>query len=313
MVRTAAKEQASFLIFKDFPDAYSDFLSPLLKHGFHKIESYPAVELDIHFRSFDEYLTSLSKSTRKDIRRKFKDIDCRPAIKTEVRHELGPYLDEAYQLYLETFQKGTVRFGEIPREFFQNIPKHMPEQTRYFLWFIRGKLAAFDLCLVSGNCLIDAYFGMDDSLAYEFHLDYATFRDVMNWCIDHGIRKYRSSALTDGPKQRLDFKFRPLSIYAKHMNGFINTLLGLAKGAMDPYRSDPVLKTLKKNRVKKGKGISSLKIFRRIILNGVRETAFEENATAPPSWEGLFCPYRRTVTGLSFGRNIPADSQVSRK
>lgn len=246
MDAVAKREKAHIISFKDFSREYDSFFKPLLKNGFHKMQGYPSVELDISFSSFDGYLESLSKATRKSLKRKFKEVEELPKIELEVRAELGGLLDEAYGLYLETLHKSEVQFEQLTKEFFRNISKNMPGETKYFLWRIGGKLVAFDLCLVAGGTLVDEYIGMDYDFAYKYHLYYVTYRDILSWCIQNRIRTYESGALNYDPKKRLDLKFIPQYIYVKHGNAIMNFLLGLLCYLLKPENFDPVLKAMKK-------------------------------------------------------------------
>ncbi|MDD5085185.1 MAG: GNAT family N-acetyltransferase [Candidatus Omnitrophica bacterium] len=246
MKKIARKENASLIAFKDFTHHQNTLFESLTKSGFRKIESYPAVELDIDFKSFDEHVATLSKATRKDLRRKFRKINALTDLKMELRSDVEDCLDEVYNLYLNTFERSAVKFEKVTKEFFGNISKNMNGKTKYFLWKLNGKLAAFDLCVVSGDLLVDEYIGMDYDVAHENHLYFVTFRDIINWCIENGIRKYRSGALNYDPKKRLDFKFLPQYVHAKHSNPIVNFILRLASPLLRPERSDPVLRAIKR-------------------------------------------------------------------
>ena len=242
----ARREHVSFLAFKDFAEQHMPFAKSLLSMGFHKVTSYPATYLDIRFHSFEEYLTSLSSATRKGLRRKFKQIDGQINVTMEVRSAPGDLLDQVYQLYLNTLEKSAVPFEFVTRKFFGQIAINMPQETKYFLWHIDGRLVAFDLCLVSGSTLEDKYLGMDYAVAYQHHLYYVTFRDILDWCIHNGIRTYSSGTLNYDPKKRLDFTFVPQHVYVKHMDGAMHSLLGLLVPILNPENFDPTLKSLTK-------------------------------------------------------------------
>lgn len=244
MLSIAKKERASIVAFKDFHKQYLDTLAPLLKLKFRALPSYPAVELKIGFRSFEEYFAVLSRSTRKDLKRKFRKSDGIVDIKMEVRNDIGGLLDEVYKLYLNTLHKSDVRFEVLSKSFFEKISLNMPGETKYFLWRIDGKLVAFDLCLVSSDGrLIDEYIGMDYDAAYKYHLYYVTFRDIIRWCIANNIQVYESGALNYDPKKRLDFDFVPQYIFVRHRKPFANKLMGLLLMALKPDNFEKAVKT----------------------------------------------------------------------
>jgi len=241
----AHQEKTALIAFKDFPPTASSILSPLRNIGFHEIQGYPSAVLPIRFKSFDEYLSSLSRSTRKDLKRKFAKTADHTKIEMEIRNDLGEYLDYAYTLYINTLKKSEVRFEIMPKTFFRNISLNMPGETKYFLWKIDGKLAAFSLCLVKNRVLVDAYIGMDYAFAHKYHFYYLTFRDILVWCMENKITAYEAGALNYDPKKRLDFEFIPQYVYARHVNPAANIFFGWICNLIKPENYDPLLKSLK--------------------------------------------------------------------
>jgi len=242
----AQQERARLIAFKDFPDCHTPLLDRLLSAGFHKIPSYPGAVLELRFPSFNAYLASLSRATRKDLKRKFRKLDeSGVRIEMAVSNALGEALDDAYRLYLSTFERSDAKFELLSREFFRRIAINMPKETRYFLWRIDGRLVAFDLCLVSKAILVDEYIGMDYEVAHQHHLYYLTLRDILRWCIEHGIQTYSSGALNYDPKKRLDFRLIPQRVYLRHLNGAMNVLFGPLSRLLKPENYDPLLQASK--------------------------------------------------------------------
>ncbi len=250
MQALARQEKTSLIAFKDFTEDFDQMFEFLRSRRLHKIESYPAVELEIPFHSFEEYFSTLSKATRKDLKRKFKRVDDLPKLTFEVTNRLGTLLDEAYPLYLNTLKKSEVQFERLSRDFFERISENLPQETRYFLWYLDGKMVAFDLCLIRDGVLVDEYIGLDYEVALRYHLYYVTFRDILNWCIENKAQKYESGALNYDPKKRLDFRFIAQNIYVKHLNPIVNVLFSVVCWILKPENFDPALKEINKRHEK---------------------------------------------------------------
>ena len=247
MEQIAAEKKAAVLAFKDFDKSYAKALDPLRKRGFSKLDSLPYAELEIRFKDFEEYLKSLSGATRYDLRRKFKKADNLVKIGLEIADRIeGGVLQDVYDLYLDTVAKHDMGFELLTADFFRNISANMPGKVKFFLWRIEGKLAAFQLSLVSDDVMIDYYVGFDYSIAHKYHLYFIRFRDSLNWCIEHGIKKYEIGATGYEPKRRLDFDFRPLYIYAKFRNRMIRPIFNLMCRFLSFENFDPDLKKAKK-------------------------------------------------------------------
>ena len=248
----ARKQKCSMIAFKDFEHSYTSILDPLQKNGYNKLESLPTTELNIWFKDFDGYLTTLSPASRYDLRRKFRKVDGHVEFDMKVSDALNDHeLKEVYRLYLEIVEKHDMGFELLPMAFFQNLSKNMPKEAKYFLWHMDGKIAAFLLCLVSEDRLIDYYVGLDYSLAHKYHLYFVKFRDVMNWCIKNKIKVYEMGITGYEPKRRLGFEFVPLYIYAKLRNRWMRPIFKTACHFLRFENFDPALKAGKNHRQSK--------------------------------------------------------------
>lgn len=246
--KIAREQKAAMIIFKDFTPDYGRMLRPLLSRGFSRIESFPSTEMEINFKSFDEYLRTLSRVSRDGLKRNFKKVDGKVKIDLEVIDDLDDATAKAaHQLYRQTVERQEMNLEDLPLDFFKNISRNMPGEIKFFLWRIEGKLAAFALCLVQGDNFIDYYLGFDYGLAHQYYLYFVRFRDLLNWCIQHGFKRYEMGATTYEPKRRLGFKFIRFYFYIKHCNWFVNRFFWLASFFMKPANFDPVFKQLKEN------------------------------------------------------------------
>jgi predicted N-acyltransferase len=165
----------------------------------------------------------------------------------ELKGELsGDLLDEAYGLYMEVVNKHEMGFEKVPKEFFRRISDNMPGATKYFFWRVDGKLAAFLLCIASDKVLIDYYIGFDYDLAHEYHLYFIKFRDVLEWCVSNGIKKYDIGYTGYEAKKRLGFRPKSLFIYFKLSNRFIRPVFNRFSGFLKFENFDPALRKIKK-------------------------------------------------------------------
>jgi predicted N-acyltransferase len=203
--------------------------------------------MNVWFRDFEEYLGTLSAASRYDLRRKFRKVDGQVKFHLEIVDALDDRtLHEVYRLYLEIVDRHDMGFEMLPPAFFRNVAKNMPGRTKYFLWKLDGKLAAFLLCLVSDEMLIDYYVGLDYSVAHKYHLYFVKFRDVLNWCIKHGIKRYEMGITGYEPKRRLGFEFIPLYLYVKLRNRAFRPVFKAVCQFLKFENFDPSLKKAKK-------------------------------------------------------------------
>src|SRR5436190_7995147 len=84
----ARQNKASLVVLKDFPANYRSELETFSSAGYVRIPSMPMTRLPLHFENWDEYFRTLSKATRKDLRRKFRKAGHAPKIEMEFVSEI---------------------------------------------------------------------------------------------------------------------------------------------------------------------------------------------------------------------------------
>ncbi len=238
-----AQAGAFLILLKDFPATYRAALAPFTKAGYQRAPSMPAASLDLDFGSFEEYMQNrLSKVFRKNLRRKFNATRDAATIEMEVTHDATPYVDEIFPLYLQTYHRSDFKFEELNKEYFREIGQRIPDRVRYFLWRQEGRIIAFNLCLIHMGTLYDLSVGLDYAVALDLHLYFVTWRDVVEWSLQNGIKTYHTGPLNYDPKLHLRLKLLPLDLYARANSALFNPIFKLAIKYLEPTRHDPVLR-----------------------------------------------------------------------
>jgi len=238
----ARKSRAPLVVLKDFPSRYREPLRNFSSNGYTRIASMPMTRLSLHYRDFDEYLASLGRATRKNLRRKFRKTAQSAPIQFEVLTDITPVIAEVYPLYLQVHARSKLHFEKLTPEYFCRLGREMPERTRFFVWRQEGRAIAFSLCLVHDGTIYDEYLGLDYRVALELSLYYYTLRDIISWAIAQGLHSYCSSPLNYDPKLHLGCELVPLDLYVMHTGTLINPLFRSALRFLQPTKHDPVLK-----------------------------------------------------------------------
>ena len=241
-LRTYARQnKASLIVLKDFPANYRSALETFALNGYARIPSMPMTRLALCYQNWDEYFCTLSKATRKDLRRKFRKADRAAKIEMEIVTEIAPFIDEIYALYLAVHERSPLKFETLTKEYFYAIAQRMPERARFFIWRQSGRIVAFSFCLVCGDAIYDECIGLDYSVALDLHLYFYTLRDIISWALRQGLKFYYSNPLNYEPKLHLDCELAPLDLYARHTSAVLNPALRRVIKYLGPTRHDPVL------------------------------------------------------------------------
>jgi predicted N-acyltransferase len=243
IVNEARNHDTRLIVLKEFSAKYRQTLECFRQQGFTRLPSLPMTSLNIDYLSFDDYMMqALSRTTRKNLRRKFKAAGRAPAIEMTVLDDIGPIADEVYPLYLQVYDRSHLHFEKLTPEYLRELGRRMPDRTRFFVWRQGGRVVAVSMCMVQGDTIYDDYIGLDYSVALDLSLYYYTFRDVITWGIANGYKWYCSNSLNYDPKLHLRCRLDPLDIYVRHTSPSINAVLKMVLPWLEPTRYDKNLK-----------------------------------------------------------------------
>jgi predicted N-acyltransferase len=238
----ARRNKASLVVLKDFPANYRSAVETFALSGYTRIPSMPMTRLPLRYENWDEYFRTLSKATRKDLRRKFRKAGRAPKIEMEVVTDIAPFVDEIYPLYLAVHERSPLKFETLTKDYFLAVAERMPERARFFIWRQSGKIVAFSFCLLCGEAIYDECIGLDYSVALDLHLYFYTLRDIITWALQQRLKYYYSNPLNYEPKLHLDCELVPLDLYVRHTSALLNPIFGRVIKYLGPTRHDPVLK-----------------------------------------------------------------------
>ncbi len=237
----ARQSKATLIVFKDFSARYRETLERFTANRYTRIPSMPMTRLALTHQSFDAYLQTLGKATRKNLRRKFRKAETAPPLTLEVVSDVSPWVDEIYPLYLQVQARSPMKFEMLTKDYFRALGQRLPERTRFFLWRQEGRIVAFSLCLVHNGTIYDDYLGLDYRVALDLHLYFQSFRDILQWSFAHGIENYHSSPLNYEPKLRLGCSLLPLDLYVHATSKLLNLFFPPVLQLLEPTRHDRIL------------------------------------------------------------------------
>jgi len=189
--------------------------------SFNRVQCLPCARLPITFRSLEEYVSGLSRNTRKDLRRKLR-------VSHEVRvirsRNISPFLGRIDGLYRQTVERCPMALGVHNRLFFEKVCERVPG-AEYTLYFVREELAAFNLLVVKKEAMVDKYFCMDYELGRKYNLYFLSWLENVRYCVEQGIPLYHAGQGAEKTKARLGAMSIPSLILFKHRRPAIDRFL----------------------------------------------------------------------------------------
>jgi len=244
-LRVAARRaRAQVIVFKDYPARHRETLSLFANDGYRRVPSMPAAKMDLEgYKDFEDFMQRrLGKVFRKNLRRKFRASAEAGQPSMTVCEDVSGIIGEIYPLYKQTLARAEFSFEELTPEFLARIGREMPDKVRFFIWRLDGKIIAFNFCLLHEGVLYDMDIGLDYSVAFDLHLYFLTWRDMLSWAIRNGVRTYYTAPLNYDPKLHLRLELAPLDLYVSHTSRLINPVFRMAMSFLQPVRHHPILR-----------------------------------------------------------------------
>ena len=243
LVTKAREMKARLIVLKEFHAKYRSTLECFVDNDFVRIPSLPNVMLNIDYSSFEEYMMrALSGGARRKLRLKLKAADqAAQPIEMCVVEDIAPIIDQVYPLYLQVYNRSTLHFEKLTKEYFCALGHRMGDKNRFFVWRQNGKIVAFGSCLLQGDMMHAEYLGLDYTVALSLHLYHYTFRDLISWGIANGYKWFHSSALNYDPKLHLQYRLDPIDLYVRHVSTACNAVFSRVLPWIEPTRYEKTL------------------------------------------------------------------------
>ena len=223
-------------------------------HGLRRQPGLPTASVDMHFASVDDYLGSLSKATRKDVRRKLKRAE---GLRMQWRANIDGIEDEVMRLYRSTHANAEFNFEELTPEYFRGVLREMGERAGCATYWLGERLVAFNLVLHDniphasgqhgGGRLLDKFLGMDYAVAREHNLYFYTWIENVRRCIDLKLGVYQSGQGLHALKRRLGSRLSANWLWYRHRNRVVDAVFALVERMARLDRQDPELAALLKD------------------------------------------------------------------
>lgn len=233
--RIAAARQAGLVAIKDADPQFGARIDRLAR-GYKMLPGLPTALLPLGVGSLEEYLSRLSRATRKDMKRKWKHA---ADLRIERRTDVSDVIDEIADLYAQTVSHSDLRFEYLPPGFFSRLLQEMDGQAYCFLYWAAERLVAFNLVIQGKDRLIDKYIGINYPDVPRYSPYFVSWLNNVDFCIRNGLPIYQAGQAFYGAKLRLGCRLMPTRQYFRHRNPAVNLVLRIVSWIVRLDRHDP--------------------------------------------------------------------------
>ncbi|MGY2289267.1 GNAT family N-acetyltransferase [Pseudomonas sp. SDO528_S397] len=194
------------------------------RRGFISLEGQALAYVPIDFATIDEYLSRLSHSRRRNIRRKLRSRD---QLRIEVlptgdaRFNDPQWLTRLYALYKAVYDQSEVHFDLHTPAFLARLLTDATSGGQVFCYWHGDQLVGYNLCYRQGDTLLDKYIGLNYPLALDFNLYVVSWFVSLEYALAHGLRFYVAGWTDPQVKASLGAQFT----FTRHLVWVRNPLL----------------------------------------------------------------------------------------
>jgi uncharacterized protein len=219
-LQTVAAQHGSDVVALYNFNQYCELPGDLLTE-YNRVPFRPCARLSIDFNSVEEYLSSLSRGSRKHLRRKMRIA---PEVRIVHCSDIAPFLDRIYQLYQDTVARSPMPLGVHKRFYFENICQRVPG-AEYVLYFVQEELVAFNLVFIKKEEMVDKFFCMEYEPGSKFNLYALSWLENVRTCVERNIAFYYAGQGAEETKAHLGASFIPSYLLFKHRWKMFDRLL----------------------------------------------------------------------------------------
>lgn len=163
------------------------------REGYVLLEGQALAWVPIDFDSDDAYLARLSRSRRKNIRRKLRS---REALEIELLHAGDAcFHDEAvlaefHALFENVYAQSEIHFDHPSAGYFRQIFQAAGSGGVVFVYRHQGQMIGWNLCYECGGKLIDKYIGLAYPAAREHNLYFVSWMHNLGYARTRGLSHY---------------------------------------------------------------------------------------------------------------------------
>ena len=219
----------AFVMVKDITDEHSDGASALSRFSYRQLETEPNMVLDIasKWRSYDDYLASLTSKYRKTAKQIEKEVSAAGCQVEEVKdaHEVGKYAKSLHELYLQTHRNARLRLVTLSPDFIPTLAERLGTDMRTTIVRNDGQLLGFVTTVRDGETAVGYYIGFDRKANAEFPIYFRLLQAVVDDAIKLGCRKLSLGRTALEPKARLGARPEPMRVWIRHRIPMLNVLV----------------------------------------------------------------------------------------
>jgi hypothetical protein len=232
----------AFVMVKDIPDAYASAATALSRFSYRELETEPNMVLDIspQWKSYDDYLASLTSKYRKQSKQINKEVAAAGGIVEEIKSDqIARDAEQLHALYLQTHKNARLRLVTLPVTFLPTLADRLGGDMRFTILKRGDELLGFVTTVKDGDTAVGYYIGFDRTANTEIPIYFRLLQSVVGHAIDLGCKRLSLGRTALEPKARLGARPDPMRIWIRHRIPMLNLIVRGLLHTIDDHEEPP--------------------------------------------------------------------------
>lgn len=214
------------VMIKDVPDEHAPEIETLKRFSYRALETEPnmVLELSPSWRSYEDYLASLTSNYRKTARKIAKDVET-VGYRVEPLHEIEREADALHALYLQVHERQKLRLVTLAPTFIPTLAATFGDALRCTVVRRDDQMLGFVTTLRDGETAVGYYIGFDGGANAEAPIYFRLLQAVIEDAIHLGCRRISLGRTALEPKARLGARPAPLRVWLRHRIPALNLVV----------------------------------------------------------------------------------------
>jgi len=232
----------AFVMVKDIPDEYAADATALEQFSYRELETEPNMVLEIapQWKSYDDYLASLTSKYRKQSKQIDKEVTAAGCTVTEIkRDEVARNAEQLHALYLQTHKNARLRLVTLPVSFLPTLADTLGDDMRFTVLKKEEQLLGFVTTVKDGETAVGYYIGFDRKANAEFPIYFRLLQSVIGHAIALRCKRLSLGRTALEPKARLGARPDPMRVWIRHRIPMLNLIVRGLLHTIDDHEEPP--------------------------------------------------------------------------
>lgn len=207
------------------------FIAQKLHHVY--VQPNMIMAVNKNWIKIDDYVASLNKKYRNRYNRAKKKLGKIICLELDLK-TIETHSEKLHQLYLNVSNNAKFNTFILPQNHFYNLKLQLNDSFKVFGYYLDDELIGFYTLILNDDYLETYFLGYDTMHQYPNQLYLNMLYDMVKFAIENKFSNIVYARTAMAIKSSVGAKPEPMSVYIKHTNSFINTILKQVFKLMNP-------------------------------------------------------------------------------